>query len=320
MVSGTLDKYLQPGVAIRKIYEKVEPNLIWGQFTEGPIQEDRASFIYLYDDSNISSDSKKQTAPRFNVGADLPRIDFGVPSTDTALTEAKGFELAIPRKIVRDGIAGEAAINRYYKKAGFVLAEQLNTSILAAIMAGDGAATGTPTAVWSDATATPVTDIMEFAKAMDIEGYPYRLTDGFVNKDGFYELKEYLNFLDGTQFNDQRPVGKMINRDTIYVKQADCTVHKVMSGMTDGDFIGLDINNLGAEMHTYSDPAFALTGANISYPTIEDGKKVMKTAPNLGIHFYTYMEDDTKATILQFWFENKTVVTQSLALQQNTGI
>ena len=77
MVSGTLDRYLQPGVAIRKVYEKVEPNLIWGQFVEGPIQEDRASFIYLYDDSNISSDSKKQTAPRFNVGADLPRIDFG---------------------------------------------------------------------------------------------------------------------------------------------------------------------------------------------------------------------------------------------------
>ena len=320
MVSGTNDRYLQKGVAIRRIYEKLEPNLIWGDFVEGPIQEDRASFAYLYDSAGISGDSKKQTAPRHIGGADLPRIDFSMPSTNTALTEAKGFELAIPRKIVRDGITGKAAIDRYYKKASYVLVEQLNTAILAAIRAGAGAATGTPTAVWSAATTTPVTDMMDFAMEMDVEGYPYRLTDGFVNKAGFYELKEYLNFYDGTQFIDGRPVGKMINQDTIYVAAADCTVHKVMSGTTDGEFIGLCNFDRGAEIHTYNDPEFAIEGAKISYPTVENGKKVNKTAPNLGIHFYSYMENDTKDTILQFWFENKTVVTQSLALQKNTGI
>ncbi len=320
MVSGTNDRYLQKGVAIRRIYEKLEPNLIWGNWITDPIQEDRASFPYLYDSTGISADPKKQTAPRHIGGADLPRIDFSMPSTSTALTEAKGFEIAIPRSIVRDGITGKAAIDTYYKKASYVLLEQINTAILTAIRAGAGAATGTPTAEWSEATATPVTDMMDFAMEMDIEGYPYRLTDGFVNKAGFYELKEYLNFYDGTQFVDGRPTGKMINQDTIYVAAADCTVHKVMSGCTDGEFIGICGFDFGAEMHTYSDPEFALTEAKISYPTIVDGKAVTKTAPNLGIHFYQYMEDKTKDSILQFWFENKTVVTQSLALQKNSGI
>jgi hypothetical protein len=32
------------------------------------------------------------------------------------------------------------------------------------------------------------------------------------------------------------------------------------------------------------------------------------------------MENDTKNTIMQFWFENKTVVTESLALLYDTGI
>ena len=320
MVSGTNDRFLNMGVAIREVYAKVEPNLIFNDWLEGPVQEDKAAFIYLYDSENTSSDSKKQTAPRFVVGADLPRIDFSVPSTASAITEAKGFEVALPRAIVRDGVAGRNAILRTYQKAGFILAEQMNTAALSAITAGATTPTWTPTAVWSDDTATPVKDLMDFAKVFDQEGYPYKFTDGFVNKDGFYELKEYLNFLDGTQFNDQRPVGTMIDRDTIYVKQADATIHKVMSGMTDSYLLGMDKNNLGAEMHTYSDPSFAMTGASVSYPTIENGKTVTKSAPNLGLHFYSYMEDDTKDTIMQFWFENKVVVTQALALQYDSGI
>ena len=320
MVSGTNDRFLNMGVALREVYSKVEPNLRFTDWTVGPIQEDRAAFVYLFDSTNTSGDSKKQRAPRHVGGADLPRIDFSVPSTSSAITEKKGFEVALPRDIVRDGIAGRNAILRTYEKASFTLAEQINTSILSTITAGATTPTWTPTAVWSDDTATPVKDLMDFAKVFDQEGYPYKFTDGFVNKDGFYELKEYLNFLDGTQFNDQRPVGTMIDRDTIYVKQADATIHKVMSGMTDSYLLGMDKNNLGAEMHTYSDPSFAMTGASVSYPTIENGKTVTKSAPNLGLHFYAYMEDDTKDTIMQFWFENKVVVTQALALQYDSGI
>lgn len=318
----TLDRYLQPGFAIRKVYEIVEPNLIFGDYVAGPVQEDKASFLYMYDDVGISADTKKQTAPRFEVGGDLPRLDFGVPSTSAAITEAKGFEIAIPRALVRDGIAGEAALDRVMKRAGYTLAEQINTVELAAMTGGaTGSTTNfTPGAVWSDADATPVSDLMGLAQDMDVEGYPYRLTDVFMNKAGFYELKEYLNFLDGTQYDDQRPVGKMINRDTIYVKQADVTCHKVMSGMSDGYVLGMDVNNPGGELHVYNDPSFALGSPSISYKTIADGKSTTKTAPNIGIHFYSYMEDDTKNTVLQYWFENKTAITQPLALQYASGI
>lgn len=324
-VGGTSDRWLQPGFAIKKIYEKVEPNLIFGDYLNGPIMEDRASFMYLYDDVGISGDTKKQTAPRFQAGADLPRLDFSLPSTAAAMTESKGFEIAVPRSVVRDGVAGEAAIERYFNRAGYILSEQINTAQYTAMTAGTGsttlyAASVAAGGVWSGAEATPVTDLMALAEDADIEGYPYSTTEAFVHKNSFYDAKEYLNFIDGGQFNDGRPTGTLVNRDTIYVKQADMTLHKVKSGLTDGDILGIDRNNLGAELHVYSDPMFSTASARVNYKTIVDGKEVTKSAPNMGLHYYEYMEKDTKATIMQFWFENKTVLTEPLAIQyESTG-
>ena len=322
-IGKELADYLQPGVAIRRIYEVLEPNLKFAEFMDKPIPEDKASFLYMYDDEGISADSKKQTAPLHIVGADLPRIDFGVPSAGYGITRAKGFEVAIPRNIIREGIAGEAAVARTYKRAGYILAQQIDTAILTAMTGGAAAATtvfDADVSVWSGATATPVTDLMNLAQDFDIkdDGYNYNLTRAFVNKAGFYELKEYLNFFDGTQFDD-RPMGKMINRDTIHVAMADLMVHRT-TGLTDSYILGLDEVNAGAEMHTFSDPMFAVTGNTVKYPTIVDGKKVTKTAPNFGLHFYTYMEDKTKSQILQFWYEAQTVVTQSKALVYASGI
>lgn len=318
-----LADYLQPGVAIRRIYEVLEPNLKFADFVDGPISEDKASFLYMYDDEGTSADTKKQTAPLHIVGGDLPRIDFGVPSAGYGITKAKGFEVAIPRNIIREGVAGENAIARTYRKAGYILAQQMDTAILTAMTGGAGADTtvfDAGVSVWSG-DATPVTDLMNLAQDFDIkdDGYNYNLTKVFVNKAGFYELKEYLNFLDGRQFDDQRPVGKMINRDTIYVKQADLMVHRT-TGLTDSYVLGLDEMNKGAEMHTFSDPMFSIPGTKVKYPTIVDGKKTVKSAPNFGLHFYTYMEKDTKQQILQFWFEANTVVTQSKALVYASGI
>lgn len=323
-VGKELADYLQPGVAIRRVYDVLEPNLKFADFIDGPIPEEKSSFVYMYDDEGTSADAKKQTAPLHIVGADLPRIDFGVPSSGNGITRAKGFEVAIPRNIIREGIAGEAAITRTYRKAGYILAQQIDNAILTAMTGGASASTtvfDADVSVWSGETATPVIDLMNLAQDFDIkdDGYNYNLTRVFGNKAAFYELKEYLNFLDGTQYNDQRPVGEMINRDTIYVKQADLIFHRT-TALSDGYILGLDEVNKGAEMHTFSDPEFAISGNRIKYPTIVDGKKTTKSAPNFGLHFYTYMEDTTKAQILQFWFEAKTVVTQSKALVYASGI
>lgn len=316
-----LEDYLQPGVAIRKVYEVLEPNLMFQKYVEGPVPEDKSAFTYMYDDEGTSADTKKQTAPLHIVGADLPRIDFGVPSAAAGITSAKGFEVAIPRNVIREDIAGENAVKRTFRKAGYILAQQMDSAVLAAMVAGADTPDWTPTAVWSDDAATPVKDLMDLQQDFDQkdDGYPYNLTNVFLNKAGFYELKEYLNFLDGTQFNDQRPIGKMINRDTIYVKQADVTVQRVV-GITDSYVLGLDVNNKGAEVHVFNDPMFSLPGRRVKYRTIVDGKKVTRSAPNFGLHFYSYMEKDTKMQILQFWFEAKTVVIQSKALTYDSGI
>jgi len=92
-----------------------------------------------------------------------------------------------------------------------------------------------------------------------------------------------------------------------------------MSGMTDSYILGLDRNNVAAELHYYNDPAFSVP--TFSYETMgATGGSVMKTVPNAGFNFYQYEEDDTHDTILQFWVENKTVVKKSYAISYGTGI
>jgi hypothetical protein len=321
MVTGTNDRFLQKGVALRTVYEVAEPNLIVSEFLGGPIPEDRKAFPYLYDSYGAANDPKAQEPAAVVGGAELPRIDFSDPTTDAGVIKKKGFEFAIPRDVLNDNRLGKQIISRDMKKAGYLIAQQINTAQLAAMTSGATTPTWTPTAEWSDDDATPVADLIDFVDQMDTEGkYSCNVTDVFMNNNGFNELKKFLTFFDGDQISRDAPRGEMVNRDTVYVGAADVTVHRMKTGMKDGYILGVDKNNPGAEIHYYTDPDFAMTGETIDYKVTVDGKPTRKQINNAGIHFYTYMEDDSKDQILQFWYEQATVVTQSAALLYDTGI
>jgi hypothetical protein len=318
LVSGTVDRYLQKGVALPLIYEIMEPNLIWADMLK-QVPEESNSFMYQYDSAGKSGDAKKQTPPMRAGGAKFPRLDKSRRTTASGLTEQNGFEIAIPRSVIRTTNRGVLEIQDAFNTAAFWMAEWQNTNILAALEAGATAAASTPTAVWSADTAVPVDDLIQFAAVMDREGYPFRMTDVFVNKAEWYELKSYLTSVDIGDLKQKAMYGvPEIVKDRIYIPVADVTVHKVMSGMTDGDIIGIDAKQKPGELHYYNDSAFST--AKVSYKTMVDSKETTVTTPNLGMHFYQYTEDDTKDTILQFWIENKTVVTKPYGILHDTGI
>ena len=316
MVSGTNDRYLQKGVALPLIYEVMEPNLIWGGMTRH-VQESTNAFMYQYDSSGKSGDGRKKTPPKHTLSARFPELDRSRKTTASGLLESNGFAMRISREIIRNE-AGKSEIMEAYETAGFWMAEWINTNILAALRAGATAGTAA-TANWSAATATPVNDLITWDADMDREGYPFRMTDGFTNKAQWYELVKYLTEIDINDEKQKKLYGvPEISKDRIHVPVVGADVHKVMSGTTDGEMLMLDRNNPAAETHYYTDPAYSQ--ARVTYRTVVDSTPQNVTVPNIGIHYKQYEEDDTHDTILQFWVENKTVVTKPYGLLLSTGL
>ena len=315
MVSGTNDRFLQKDVALRMVYPKVEPNLVWLDYFT-PIQEDHSAFLYMTDTSGVSGDSKKKKATTYEDGASFPEIDFSQPSALASATESSGFSLRLPRKVIREK-SGIAPITDYYQRAGFLLAESMNTKILSTLTGGATTPTWTPTATWDLATADPVGDIISLSEQMERSGYPFRLTDCFIPKSNWYELAARITAKDSSA-NGMLGVGAQITGDIITMPYTGVRMNKVVSGMTEGYCLGLDKNNPAAEMHYFIDPAYS--SATVTYKTIENNQQVTKTKPNLGIHFKQYEEEDTHDTIMQFWYDFKPVVTQAYGLLYDNGI
>lgn len=316
MVSGTNDRYLQKGVAIPLIYEKMEPNLVWLGITR-QIKELSNAFLYQYNSAGKSGNAKKQTPPRYSQSARFPELDKARKSTTSGLTESNGFSMRIPREVIR-AEAGKSEIMDAYEYAGFWMAEWMNTNVLSALTAGATTPDWDPTDVWSGA-ATPVDDLIRLDAEMDREGYPFRMTDAFINKTCWYELKAYLTSVDIGDAKQKMMYGvPEITKDRIHVPVVAADIHKVMSGMEDGYILAVDRNNAAAETHYYNDPKYSQ--ANVTYRTMVDSAPKTITVPNLGIHFKQFEEEDSHDTILQFWVENATVVTKPYGLLYDNGI
>ena len=317
-MEGNLDFWLQQGTALRMIYEKAEPYLIWSQFTR-PVQEEDNAFLYAYDSTGKASDSKKETPAHAKIGGDFPEIDMSRGAYVPSATESRGFQVRIKREMIRKEPKGISEVQRAYDTAGYWMAQYMNDSILSAITAGATTPTWTPTAVWSAATATPVDDLIALEAEMDREGYPYSLTDVFVNKTCWYELKRYLTSVDVGDQKQKTLYGvPEINKDQITIPVVGADVWKVKSGLADGYCLGIDRNNPAAETHFYVDPQFATE--TVEYETIINGERKVVEAQNLGFHFNQWTEKGSEDKILRFWVEHKTVVTEPYAALYDNGI
>jgi len=317
-LEGTTDFFLKQGTALRLIYEKAEPHLWATQFVR-PIKDDQDSFSYTYDSTGKDSDSKKKKPAHAMIGGDFPEIDMSRPSSSAGLTDARGFQVRIKRKTIRNEPKGISEIQRAYSFAGYWLSRFIHDNILTVITGGATTPTWTPTAVWSAATATPVDDLVALEEQMEREGYTYALTDVLVHKTNWYEAKRYLTGVDIDGTKQERLYGMpVVRKDRINIPVIDGDLVKCKSGITEGYALGLDRNNPCAEMHYYVDSKFST--AAVQYETVVDGKRQMVTADNIGIHFDTWTEKGSEDTILKFWNENKVVVTEAFAALYDNGI
>ena len=316
-LEGTTDFFLKQGTALRLLYQRAEPLLFITKFLR-PINEPTDAFVYRYDNVGMDADPKKKKPAHAMIGGDFPEIDLSRSTYAAGMVDARGFQIRIKRKTIRNEPKGVSEIQRAYKTAGYWMARFIHDDALAAIKAGATTPTWTPTSVWSAAGATPFDDLRKFKNTMKREGYEYKMTDVLLHNDNYEELEGYLATVDITDMQRMKIYGvPTVNRQTINIPLVG-DITGVLSGMTEGSILGLDRDNPCAELHYYVDPKFGTD--KVSYETIQNGVKSMVEADNIGFQFYTYEEQNTNDQILRFSVESKTVVTEAYAAQYDTGI
>lgn len=312
-VQGVNDRYLKMGTALPLVYKKAETYLQFMGLAR-PIPEKGKAFLYRTDALGMSGDTNRPTGlPMIQVGSDLPELNIGRASTAADVTSAQGFSMRITHDILREEIPGQNELMKAYNTAGFWLAYIINDAWLTAAKAGAGTtSTFSPGAVWSAATANPFIDLLALSQDMERDGYMYELTDVFLHKTNFYELRKYLTQVDVEMLRLKEMYGLPTTNKHNLTVPAVADVHSVISGLDEGSIMGMDRNNPGIELHYFNDPKFS--APQVNYETIVDGQRVRQTAPNYGMHFNQYEEDKSHDTVLQFWWEGKYVVTESYSL------
>lgn len=319
-VSGTNERFLRKTTVLPGVIRILEPTLYWTDVIPR-VRTETGTVRYRYESVSASGDTKKETPPIHTPTARFPKVDKTDMSIASAVTREHGFEIDIDRKAVtqKDGIN---ELVEAYETAAFWIAEYMNSEVLSALTAGATSSFTyfSPSAVWSDASALPIADLMALADDMDREGYPFTLTDVYMNTAGFRELRNYLTFYDSATESQRKMFGvpQDIQKESIYIPAIDATVHKVKSGMTDSYVLGIDRNQNVATTFYFTDDYFSQ--ANVSYTTVIDGSEQRKTVANPGIHYHSFFDDHDHVHVMQFWMDNVTKVKKPYGVLYGSGI
>ena len=252
MVALTLDprQALQPAFIEGIINKKMEQQLDFnGMFPE--VKTDALSFSYMTDLTTAGADiaSGKMSKPvELGELSELTEIEVSSIDLKYGAMQRFGYELRFSQRQLREP-AFIDEITRAYDRAAFGIAKKMNDDIIAAIQAV-GQDLGAGKAVWSDKAAAPVEDMLTFAAASMVEGYPYELKDLYVHKDNYFEMLKYLQGIDIEWVRDPTsPDGRnmpIVNGVNIHNTNT--------TQLAEGSYIGLDSQYPGLTIYQYLDP------------------------------------------------------------------
>ena len=316
-VSASNERYLRREFVVPTIFEIMEPYLTFLDILP-KVKADSRAIKYKQESTSASSDTLKKTPPARTAGARWVKVDITNIEVKSALLNSNGFSIEIDEDAIQF-TEGIDEIQRAYKRVAFWLAESMNTGIGTALTAGvtQGGGDWTPTDTWGGADAAPVEDLLNFEALMDDqEGYPYNLTDVYLHKTNWRELKSYLTSIDVGDLKQREIYGMpAIKKSSIDIPIVGSTVHKQLSGITENAILGLDRNNPAATVFYNNNPKYS--SKTISYKG-SDG--ALKTVPNMGFNFNTYLDNETHNTVMQFWIDHVCVVKEPKAGLYDTGL
>lgn len=313
-MSGTNERFLQSPTVLSEILRVMEPDLAFMDVI--PMVDSGGQPVVYGKKAAKSSDAMKQTPQLRTPSSKFPEIQFSRMTKDTAILNKEGLAIRIDEDALRLP-AGADMIMDAYQNAGYWLAEYMNSTIYTIIRAGGTDAGMTPTAIWSDEAATPMTDLRTVKNAMKREGYPYRVTDFYVYDDNLNELEEFLSQSDIAQYRDAALNSS--GGSIVLPMEGKPVIHGLFSGVSDGELLAVDrTHQTWASMYYWNDPKYSVP--SISYQTVTDGKPVTKTVPNFGLNTYQYFEDDTHDTVIQVWMDYTVKVKDAYGCLYDDGL
>jgi hypothetical protein len=318
-VTSPNEEFLTKKFIIPKLYEIMNPLLAWTDIF--PMVKSTAPVIgYKQESTSDSGDTKKGKPKLKTTSSQWTYVSISQFSMKAAIMNKKGFAIKIDQDAL-DYVEGVDEIDRAIRKVAFWIAEDFNDRIASEITASATAlSTNWGTAAeWSADTCTPIADLEDLEDCFIRDGYPYRLTDVYVHKTNFKELKKYLTSVDINQYKQENLYGVPDNggRDSLNIPVVGATVHRLLSGISEGAIIGLDRNNPGITIFYNQSPKYSVMPGQ--YTTMVDGQKISKSL-SYGFNFNRYANNETHEEVLQFWYDNAPVMLEPYAVATDTGI
>ena len=316
-VSGPNEKFLTKEFVIPKIYEIMNPLLAFVDIFP-KVQSTARTIAYKKEKTSDSGDANKKKPRTLTSSSQFTYVTIDQMEIKAAVLNKKGFAIKIDQDAI-DFTEGIDEIQRALRKVGFWLAQDYDEQVSAELFA-NGTALSTswgPASVWSDSSnAAPIADLEDLEDCMLREGYPYRLTDVFMHRTNFKELKKYLTSIDITNEKQKEVYGvPTVGLDKMTIPVVGSTIHRLLSGINEGSIIGLDRNNPGMTIFYNNSPRYSTnTGA---YDTVADGSRVRKPY-SFGFNFHRYTNSETHEEVLQFWYDIAPTVIEPYAILTDT--
>jgi hypothetical protein len=313
-ISGTNDRFLSKDVVLSEIMRIMEPELVFLGVI--PYVDSGGENPTYGVKGSKSADAKKQTPRLKTPSSRFPEVEITRITKKSAVLSEEGLSIRLDKDAIQKK-AGIDMIMDSFQTVGYWMAQARNTTFYTTMRAGGTDAGMTPTAQWSEATATPIEDMRGFKNGFKREGYPYRLTDAYVEMTNFNEMEGYLLQSDIAQYRDAAMTGSGSSQFVIPI-EGKPTLRGLFSSVTHGDILGLDRNHPGASVFYYNDPQFSVP--QITFETVEGSSVVSKTVQNFGLSTHRYFEDDTHDTVIQIWYDNVIVVKDAYSIIYDNGL
>lgn len=296
--------YLRKDFVEDEVFKIMNPLLEFLDFLP-KIKANAKSISYRHEDTSAATDPKKKKLRNLTPGAKFAKVTVSDLKRGAAIISREGVEIRIDED-AQQYAEGVDEIDRAYRRAAYYLAESVNTKIINAITAGVTTTTTKfdPKVEWSDPSAKPITDLQHVMRDMKRVGYPYKMTDVYIDSSRYFDLMEYLTNLDITGEKQRTVFGvpDMLKTEITIPVLGNAGIHMVDSGMDAQDIIVIDRNFPAGTYYYAVNPKFEQTVEN-----------------DVGFHMHKFDDNDTHETAFQFWIDSTIAIKEPYAAIYNDG-
>lgn len=290
VITITADEALRPEFIEQTVITKMTPKLPFLDLF--PVQDlgGSSTFAYFSDATSAEDDitaGVMSTPMLMSELGNLPKINVSEISKKVGDTYEFGYKLEFSRNVTREkGFVDE--ILRAYDRAAYGMQRKINGDVLSAMSSYAAAPTISIDTTW-DTSADICDNIDDMQTAFDQDGWDFELTDLYLHKTNYNELKKYYRNVEGIKFDPNDVEGSRANN--------------VKSSITEGTLYGLDNNIKPITIYKNTDSEYS---SNPQGSIINIDKYQQKEYP--------------KKIVIELWAEMGIGVKYGNAILKQTGI